>query len=145
MLMMRNLELTDMRLWRVEGFCTLLTKSHNNKRNRWQVIQHNSTFSGLAGELERRTGHISILSIMCHPPTGINLLELTCPAFPLQLHLTASLHDYWASILAEYSTDIKDTWPLSHAKTLSALLHRSVREKTEKEGATRRRRNRRKI
>lgn len=71
---------------------------------------------------------------MCHPPVGINLLELACPAFPLQLHLTASLHDYWASVLAEYSTDIKDSWPLSHAKKLSALLHCNVREKTEREG-----------
>lgn len=70
---------------------------------------------------------------MCHPPAGINLSELACPAFPPQLHLTASLHDYWASILAEHSKDIKDTWPLSRAKTLSALLHHNVREKTERE------------
>lgn len=101
-------------------------------------MQCNPTFSKPAEGLERRTGHVSIHSIMCHPPTGINLLELACPAFPLQLHLTASLHDYWASLLAEYSTDIKDTWPLSHAKTLSALLHHNVRGKTEREEATRR-------
>ncbi len=106
--------------------------------NHWQVIQGNPTFSKPAEEPERRTGHISIHSIMCHPPTGINLLELACPAFLLQLHLTASLLDYWASILAEYSTDIKDTWPLSHAKTLSALLHHNAREKTEREGTTKR-------
>ena len=111
-----------------------------------QVSQSDPTFSKPAeerrrggeeerrrgGEEERRRGHISIHSILCHPPAGINLSELTCPAFPLELHLTASLHDYWASILAEHSTDIKDTWPLSHAKTLSALLHHNVEEKTER-------------
>lgn len=48
--------------------------------------------------------------------------------FSFQLHLTALLRDYWASILAEYSADIKDAWPQRRAKTLSALLHRRVRK-----------------
>lgn len=112
-------------------------KCYMNKRNRTNKRKKESwqpKFSKAAEELERRTGHISTHSIMCHPLTGINLLALACPAFPLQLHLTASLHEYWASLLAEYSTNIKDTWPLSHAKTLSAILHHNEGGKDWKRG-----------
>lgn len=118
--------LSDSGSWHVQYQAHTFVELSNKKSHR--QIKSSLTGKSVQPHLEwvcrgeKRTGHVYIHSTMCHPPAGINLLELACPAFPPLLHLTASLHNYWASILAEYSTDIKDTWPLSHAKTLSALL-----------------------